>query len=115
VMIMVSHVVPLMFWGHFAARKKLDEVQSGHYFSAKWIQQSLVSRSFLEFIREHLSDRLHKLVTQRKNMSSEERNQIPSSFLKHHEDEIKYLALWVPQAESIWPTTLAPRSREEQV
>lgn len=96
--VILSQLLLLMLWGHFAARKRLDEIQVGEYFSAEWIHQGLVSKSFLKFILEKLETRLTHLRSQSRNLNSDERVQVPVTFLKHHEFEIDQLSKWIPKA-----------------
>jgi hypothetical protein len=95
-LIVVVQCLAALVWGHFAARKKLDEVQRGEYFPVSWISQNLISNGILDFILKKLNQRLDLLLTQQKELDSKERAQIPAAFLNQHEHEITQLALWLP-------------------
>ncbi|MGZ3796433.1 MAG: hypothetical protein ACXVB1_08715 [Pseudobdellovibrionaceae bacterium] len=98
--ITIVETLTVLGWGHFAAQKKLDEVQKGDYFSVQWISRGLVSLPILDFILQKLKERLDLLLAQKKDLSLKERTQIPETFLRAHEQEITQLALWIPQAEA---------------
>lgn len=96
--IVVVQALVVMAWGHFAAQKKIDEVQKGEYFPLGWIKLTWVSNEILDFILKKLSTRLELLLAQKKELDSRDRAQIPAAFLTEHENEITQLALWLPQA-----------------
>lgn len=93
----------VMTWGHFAAKKTLEEVQTGDYFSAEWISQGLIGKNIARFILKKLGERLDLLILQKNNLSASERNQIPSYFLKEHEEEVLKLTLWMSRGASPSP------------
>ncbi|HEY8269276.1 MAG TPA: hypothetical protein VIG33_00185 [Pseudobdellovibrionaceae bacterium] len=99
-LIIIAQTLTVLLWGHFAAQKKLDEVQKGEYFSVRWISRGLVSNKISDFILKKLKERLDLLLNQKKDLDSKERAQIPGAFLKVHEQEIAQLALWLPLAEA---------------
>ena len=96
--VIIAQALPVLGWGHFAARKKYDEVQKGEYFSTRWISQGLVSNSILDYIFKKLNERLHLLIDQRKKLNEDEKAQIPPRFLQDHEQEVSKLTLWIPAA-----------------
>lgn len=96
--IMVVQCLAVLTWGHFAAQKKVDEVQRGEYFSTIWISQGLVRSSLLDFILKKLNERLDLLHAQQRELDAKDRAQIPAAFLKEHDHEITQLAVWLPLA-----------------
>lgn len=97
-MIVVSQIVVSLAWGHFAAQKKLDEVQTGEYFSVQWISRRWIGTEILSFLLNKFQIRLDLLVAQNKSMTSAEKSQIPAPFLQEHTREINSLAMWLPRA-----------------
>lgn len=97
-LIVVIQALAVLTWGHFAAQKKVDEVQKGEYFPISWITFLLISNEILDFILKRIATRLDLLLAQKKELDSKDRAQIPASFLTEHEHEITQLALWLPRA-----------------
>jgi len=97
-LIVVIQALTVMTWGHFAAKIKVEEVQTGEYFPIDWISRTLVSNEILDFILKKLNGRLDLLLAQKKDLDSKDRAQIPAAFLKEHEREMTQLALWLPLA-----------------
>ncbi len=96
--IVVVQALVVLAWGHFAAQKKVDEVQKGEYFPISWITFMLLSKEILDFILKKIATRLDLLLAQKKELDSKDRAQIPTAFLAEHENEITQLALWLPKA-----------------
>lgn len=96
--IVAIQALAVLAWGHFAAQKKIDEVQTGEYFPIRWISLSLISNEVLDFMLKKLSVRLELLLAQKKELDSKDRAQIPANFLSEHEKEITQLAMWLPKA-----------------
>ncbi|WP_413290013.1 hypothetical protein [Bdellovibrio sp. HCB337] len=88
-----------MTWGHFAAQKKIDEVQKGDYFSIKWISRGLVSNSIGTYVLNKLHERLDLLVAQKRELDAKERARIPQAFLQEHDREVTTLSMWLPLAK----------------
>jgi hypothetical protein len=96
--VILSHSLAVLSWGHFAARRKMDEVQTGEYFSVRWIERGLVAASISNFVLRKLNERLALLIAQKKSLNPDERMQIPTVFLQNHENEIIKLSQWIPRA-----------------
>lgn len=96
--IVAIQALAVLAWGHFAAQKKIDEVQTGEYFPLRWISLSVISNEVLDFMLKKLSVRLELLLAQKKELDSKDRAQIPANFLSEHEKEITQLAMWLPKA-----------------
>ncbi|MBC7371240.1 MAG: hypothetical protein H7326_06730 [Bdellovibrionaceae bacterium] len=98
IVIIFSQLIPLMVWGHFAARKKLEEIQKGEYFARSWLHQGLLSKSFIAFVIANLEKRLGLLEKQTRGLSPEELKQVPATFQKQHETEIANLSQWISRS-----------------
>jgi len=96
--IVAIQALAVLIWGHFAAQKKIDEVQTGEYFPIQWLSLSMISAETLDFILKKLSERLELLLAQKKDLDLKDRAQIPANFLSEHEKEISQLAAWLPKA-----------------
>jgi Na+/phosphate symporter len=96
-LVIISQMLVSMIWGHFSARKKLDEVQTGEYFSAQWIRQGLISKSVLDFVFQKLNLRLALLLAQKKSLTATELEKVPLNFRRSHEHEIAQLTMWLPK------------------
>ncbi len=97
-LIVIVQCLTVLTWGHYAAKKKVGEVQTGEYFPTQWISRGLISVGILDFIIQKLNERLDLLSAQQNALNTKDRAQIPAAFLKIHEREIAQLALWLPLA-----------------
>jgi Na+/phosphate symporter len=97
--VIIAQCLAVLTWGHFAARKKVDEVQTGEYFPTSWITKNLVAESIATYLIAKLRDRLDLLIAQKKSLNTQERAQIPQNFLNEHEQEITKLSQWLKN----WP------------
>lgn len=84
-----------LIWGHFAVQMKVDEVQTGEYFPARWVSSGLVAPRVFEFVVKKLRLRLELLLAQNKELNAKDRAQIPANFLREHELEIAQLTQWL--------------------
>jgi len=95
--VIIAQCLAVLTWGHFAARKKVDEVQTGEYFPTSWISKNLIAESIASYLITKLKDRLDLLIAQKKSLNTQERSQIPQNFLNVHEQEITKLTQWLTQ------------------
>lgn len=82
----------LMFWGHFASRSKVDEMQDIRYIGSAWVKENLLPEPVKQWAQEQVQKRLSEIRYHLAGLGTLKEGQVPNNLQDRLRTEEKVLA-----------------------